>query len=287
MTAPLYYVPAHVEEALSLLEAYGDEAVLVAGGQEVVPLLTAGRIAPRVLIDLRRLEALTAIVEEPDTLRVGARVTHRGIASSPVLDARWSLLTQAATAIGGGIQVQNRGTLGGNLCTASPAYDYAPCLVALQAVVVLASARARRCLPVETFLTGAGRTARRPDELLLEVRIPGPPPETTAAYRKLRAVLGGAGLANAACLVRLDGGHLADARLVVGAVEEVPVVVSLDHLRGAPAAVVPGGAAEAAQDLVRRPIEDAAASAAYRRAMAGVMARRAIAAALQQARESP
>jgi carbon-monoxide dehydrogenase medium subunit len=286
MTAPLYHAPAELEEALALLEACGDEAAVVAGGQEVVPLLTAGRIAPRVLIDLRRLEALTAIVEESDTLRVGARVTHREIASSPVVGARWSLLTQAATAIGGGVQVQNRGTLGGALCTAHPAYDYAPCLVVLQAVVVLASARSRRCLPVRTFLTGAGRTARQPDELLLEVRIPAPPPQTTAAYQKLRAVWGGPGLVNAACLMRLEGDQLADIRLAVGAVEEVPVVVSLDHLKGAPADAVPEGAAETAQDLVHRPIEDAAASAAYRRAMAGVMARRVAAAALQ-ARESP
>lgn len=286
MTAPVYYAPATLEEALALLENWGNEAAVVAGGQEVVPLLTAGRIAPRVLVDLRRLDTLTGITEEPETLRLGARVTHREIASSPVVRGRWSLLAQAAAAIGGGIQVQNRGTLGGALCTAHPAYDYAPCLVALEAVVVLASARARRCLPVRTFLIGAGRTARRPDELLLEIRIPAPPPQATAAYRKLRAVWGGPGLVNAACMVRLEGGHLADIQLTVGAVEEVPVVVSLDHIKGAPADAVPEAAAEAAQDCVRHPIEDAAASAAYRRAMAGVMARRAVAAALQ-ARESP
>ncbi|MDQ7829533.1 MAG: FAD binding domain-containing protein [Armatimonadota bacterium] len=286
MTAPVYHAPATLEEALALLGACGDEAAIVAGGQEVVPLLTAGRIAPRMLVDLRRLDALTGITEEPDTLRLGARVTHREIASSPVVRGRWSLLTQAAAAIGGGVQVLNRGTLGGALCAAHPAYDYAPCLVALQAVVVLASARGRRSLPVQTFFTGAGRTARRPDELLLEVRIPAPPPPTTAAYRKLRAVWGGPGVVNAACLVRREGDRLVDIRLTVGAVEETPVVVSLDHLRGAPPDAVPERAAEAAQDLVRHPIEDAAAGAAYRRAMAGVMARRAVAAAMT-ARESP
>jgi carbon-monoxide dehydrogenase medium subunit len=287
MSMPEYYAPSTVAEAVALLQVWRDEATILAGGQDVMPAMNQGRLWPRRIVDVKHLDELRGIAVD-EHVTIGARMTHREIERSPVIRTASPLLAAAARQIGGGIQVRNRGTIGGALCAANPAYDFAPCLLALEATCALAGPEGVRSVAVAKFFPAAGVTARRPDELLVSVRMPPCLPGAGWAYEKLKFTDGGYGIAGAAVTVTLTVDRTCAAvRVAVGGAEPVPrrltdveTAVTGRRLDGTVLADA-GAMAEAA---IVDPIDDVLADGAYRRAMVGVLVRRALAAAAGRAR---
>jgi len=280
VTAPVYHAPRSLAEALAVLQEFRGAGTVLAGGQDIVPLMNQGRLAPTHLVDIARLEELRNITEDAG-LTIGALATHADLVRHGTIRSHLPLLVDAVRQMGGGLQVRNRGTIGGSLCAANPAYDLPACLLVLDAVLVLAGAAGVRRVSSSAFFLGAGRTVRRDDELLTAIEIPALPTGAGSAYVKLKFMEGGYTIAGAACvLVASANGTCREARLAVSGVSAVPRRIS------AAEAVLAGHrvtsetlAAVSAQiaGTITDPIEDVMAPADYRREMAGVMAARAVA----------
>jgi len=287
VTIPIYSRPQTVEQALEILAAAGPRATVLAGGQDVVPLMNQDRLRPAHLVDISRLAVLARVADDGE-VTVGPLVTHAQLARHPVIRARLPLLADAAEQIGGGVQVRNRGTIGGSVCAANPVYDLPPCLVAAEARLVLRNVRGQRRVAASEFFLGAAGTALMPGELLVGVECPPFGDGTGWAYQKLRYTEGCYNIASAATLVTLaPDGTCTRARVVVGGVTDAP-----RRLQEVEQAIVGAGItgavlAEAelvASALITDPISDVLADGRYRRAMAGVMVRRSLEWAVQQAR---
>jgi N-methylhydantoinase B len=264
MTA--YYRPRSLEEALAIRAETG--ALPLAGGTDIHPLRTAraawGEPWASPVLDLSAVPGLDGITETDAGWRIGARTSWTAIAQAglpPLFDG----LRAAAQEVGGR-QVQNRGTIAGNLVTASPAGDGIPNLLVLDAKVELASRGATRRLPVAAFLTGYRATALAPGEIVTALHIPRCD-GARGHFEKLGArrylVIS---IAMAAAVLRLDGGRISEARIAVGACS--PVARRLPALEAALAGVAPRDAPRvpAAEHLAPlAPIDDIRASGAYRR----------------------
>lgn len=264
-----WHRPLSLEQALAIRAAR--PVTVIAGGTDVFPALAAGRgwgdPARPELLDLGAVPGLDAIEETPAGWRIGCRVTWARLAATP-LPPLFDGLKAAALEVGGA-QVQNRGTLAGNLVTASPAADGIPNLLALEAAVELVSLRGRRVLPLAAFLAGYRATALAADEILAAILVPALP-GARSAFRKLGArrhlVIS---IVMAAAVLACEGGRIAAARLAVGACSAVA-----QRLPEAEAALIGAAPAEAAARLAPghldrlSPIDDIRGSAAYRRAAA-------------------
>ena len=288
--APAYHAPTSLAETLALLQQLGTEAKVLAGGQDIVPLMNQGRLYPGSLIDLRALDGLATVQARDGSIVIGALVPHRDIERSELIRAGCGLLAEAAGQIGGGIQVRNRGTIGGAVCAGNPAYDLPPCLVAVDAEFRLASRSGERRATAADFFRDAHVTAVRPDELLVEIAVPVSGPDVGFAYQKLKFTDGCYCIAGAACLVQLrpDGSYRV-VRLALGGVAPVPI--RLDAVEAMLGSVrltddLLADVAALAAQAVSDPLDDLMADGEYRRAMAGVMARRALAAATERARRA-
>jgi carbon-monoxide dehydrogenase medium subunit len=200
-----------VDEARELLERYGEDAAVICGGTELLLLLKLGFAAYGHLVDIKRIGELGGIRAENGAIVVGSTATHREIERSPlVLELLPSLAAMERRVAN--IRVRNVGTLGGNLCFSDPHSDPATFLLALDAEAELEGRR----MPLSEFLVGPYETALRHGELLAAVRIPVPAPGTAIAHRKLAFHERPA--ATVACVVRVDGGAVAEARIAVGSV---------------------------------------------------------------------
>lgn len=278
MTA--YRRPTRLTEALALLAEAPVPPLLLAGGTDIYPARAAAeawmRPADRPLLDLSALPELAGIEDRGDHHRIGARVTWAALRDAdlpPAFDA----LRQAAAQVGGA-QVQNRGTLVGNLCNASPAADGVPPLLALDAEIELLSLGAVRRLALGEFLLGNRRTALAPEEIATAVIVPKASPNAVARFEKLgaRAYLV-ISIAMVATVVEAAAGRIARARIAIGACSAVA-----QRLPGLEAALVgqplaaAAGVPEPAHLAGLSPIDDVRATAAYRRQAALVLLRRAL-----------
>ncbi len=280
---PRYLRPQTLDEALSLRAAttgYSPLTIL-AGGTDVYPVRThrTAWFEPfsRDVLDLSAVPELGGIVHGPDGTRIGATATWSALAEAglpPAFDA----LQQASRQVGG-VQIQNRGTIGGNLCNASPAADGVPPLLALDAEVELASLRGRRRLPLSAFVLGNRRTALAPDEILVAIHIPAQPEGARSTFLKLgaRAYLV-ISIASVAAIIATDAeGLVTAARIAVGACSAAP-----QRLATLEARLIGQRAGDLAtlvqpEDLAAlAPIDDVRASAAYRQDAALVLVRRAL-----------
>jgi CO/xanthine dehydrogenase FAD-binding subunit len=275
---PPYLRPATLAAALdALAEA---PRLVIAGGTDVYPAHATRPIEAPVL-DVSRIEGLRDIARLPDgSWRLGAATTWTDVAEAATLPAAFDGLRAAARQLGGR-QVQNAGTIAGNVVNASPAADGTPNLLALDASVECASAgRGARLVPLEAFVTGNRSTTLAPDELVTAVVVPAPPEGAVATFRKLGArahlVIS---IVSVAAVAALHDGVLADVRLAVGACSAVPVrLTALEAgLRGTPAG--PGVADRVRPEHLAAlsPIDDVRGPAGYRREAALTLVRRAIA----------
>ena len=283
MLAPFsLHRPERLADAAALLREHGDDATVYAGGTELVVILKDRLTEFGHLVDIKRIPGLDAITAADGALRIGALATHRAIERSPLVREQLPELA-ALEANVANVRVRSAGTLGGNLCFAEPHSDPATLLVALGATLTLVSADGERTVPADGFFTGLMSTARRPDEILTDIRVPIPGPATGVAYERFKVHERPS--ASVAAVVRLDGGTVAEARIVVGSVGERPERVPAAETLLVGRVLTPTLAAEAAAQ-VRREIEptaDAFESTDYKRQLAAVLAEAAIVRAAEAA----
>src|SRR5882672_1558597 len=167
---PTAVTPSNLGEVYELLAERGRRAKIIAGGTDLMVALNAGSLDAEEFIDIRRLNELRGIDDEGATIRIGALTTYTQLIKSPLIQLSVTALAEASRTIGA-IQIQNRGTIGGNIVNASPAGDSLPVLAAFDAEVEIASVRGVRKIDFNRFYTGYRQTVMEPDELLIAVRL--------------------------------------------------------------------------------------------------------------------
>jgi CO/xanthine dehydrogenase FAD-binding subunit len=272
----IYLRPTSLDEALAALAKR--PLTMVAGATDVYPA-HVGRPVDDDILDVTAIANLRAITVADGIVRIPALATWTDVVRHDLPPA-FDGLKAAARAIGG-VQIQHRGTVVGNLCNASPAADGLPNLMALDARAELTSATGRRELPVGEFVVGNRRTVRRPDELVTAVLVPLPGESARSKVLKLgsRAYLV-ISIAMVAVVVDIGAeGRIASARIVVGACSEVPQRIGAAESRLVGQAADPSLALgiEAVDLATLTPISDVRGSADYRRATALTLVRRAVA----------
>jgi CO/xanthine dehydrogenase FAD-binding subunit len=286
-----YVAPRTLPEAVGFLSAQKERARVLAGGTDLIVQIREQRRDVDLLVDVKRIPELNELrYDRPAGLCIGAAVPCYRLCEDSDVGAAFPGLNDAVALVGG-VQIQSRASVGGNLCNASPAADTVPALIVCGATCVITGPDGTRELPVEEFCTGPGRTALRPGELLVSLRLPPPAAKTGAYYLRFIprnemdiAVVG------AAASVTLDetGSRCLAARIALAAVAPAPLVVPESA-----AALVDGPISDAmieraarAAQAAARPISDMRGDADFRKHLVGVLTRRTIAGAIARARQA-
>ena len=282
-----YHEPMSLPQAIDLLARYGDQARLLAGGTDLMVLVSRKKVRLQHVISLGCVPGLTGIRQDAQgDIVIGALNTHRELELSPLLSGPGVALRQACQTVGG-VQVRNQGTIGGNLCNASPAADTVPVLLTMDARVTLQGPAGSRELPLDLFILGPRRTALGPAEILTAITVPRFVPRTASVFLKAgRRKAMEISLCAVAVRVTLLPDNSADVAIGLGAV--------------APRAFRPAGAEALLRgqtltpELIRRagsraaeecsPISDVRGTAEFRRMLVEAMTERAIIRCLDQLR---
>lgn len=289
MKAIDYAAPKTLAEATALLDKHGDRARVLAGGTDIIVQVRENRRDLDLLVDIKNTPEVNELAFDPQKgLRLGAAVPCYRIYEDAAIAKAYPGLIDAASLVGG-IQIQSRASVGGNLCNASPAADTIPPLIVHEAVCVIAGPKGTREVPAETFCTAPGRTCLERGEMLVSLRLPPPKPGFGARYfrfiprNEMDIAVVGVGVA-----LTLDASKskCTAARIALGAVGPTPILAS-----DAGAALVNGAIddahiAKAAQlaQTAAKPISDMRGDADFRRHLVGVLTKRAIAGALERAK---
>ena len=286
IAAQFDYVRANtLDEALTLL-AQNEDAKILAGGHSLIPAMKLRLAQPPLLIDLGRIKDLSYIREEGGQIRLGAMTTHYEIESSELLKQICPLLPECAGHIGD-VQVRNKGTIGGSLAHSDPAGDWPAAIIALNADLIVASKGGERTIKADDFFLDLLTTALEPGEILREVRISKPKGRTGQAYLKMHHPASGFAVVGVAANLTMDDeGACQSASIGItgvsskayrpSTVESALTGAKLDEQTILSAAAHATDGVEANGDLF--------ASADYRKHLAEVYARRAIAAAADRAK---
>jgi CO/xanthine dehydrogenase FAD-binding subunit len=285
-----YIAPTTIAEACAALASQGEKARCLAGGTDIIVQVRENRRDIDLLVDIKHIPEQNELVYDAERgLSMGAAVPCYRIYENAQIARTYPGLIDAVSLIGG-IQIQSRASVGGNLCNASPAADTIPSLIALEAVCVIAGPSGTREVPVENFCSAPGRTVLRPGELLVKLRLPPPQPYSGAHYlrfiprNEMDIAVVGAGVA-----VTLDPTktRCTSARVALAAVAPTPLLVL-----EAGAALVDGDINDALIDkaamlaqAAARPISDMRGDADYRRHLVGVLVKRAVHAAVARAKQ--
>jgi carbon-monoxide dehydrogenase medium subunit len=284
-----YVAPASVQEAVAVLAKHGAAARVLAGGTDLIIQAREGRRDVAVMVDVKGIAELTAISLAGDgSLRIGAAASCASIYNNTAVAKAFPALIDSASLIGG-IQIQSRASLGGNLCNSGPAGDSIPTLIALGATCEITGPGGSRTVKVEDFCTAPGRNVLQNGEMLVALTFPAPAAHSGAAFERFipRNEMDIA-VANAASSVTLsaDGSSFTAARIAVGAVAPTPLFVPAAGaaLVGQPVnEATVAKACEAAQ-AAATPITDMRGSVDQRKHLVGVLVRRTINKAVQRAR---
>jgi CO/xanthine dehydrogenase FAD-binding subunit len=270
----LYLKPKTLDEAVSVLASSGGQ--ILAGGTDFYPAL-GDRLPQGSVVDITALAEIRGISLGPDYIRIGGLTTWTEVLRAP-LPRCFDALKAAAREVGS-VQIQNRGTVAGNLCNASPAADGVPPLLALDAEVELVSATGRRRMPLAKFIAGNRKTLRRPDEILAAVFLPRRMESAASAFLKLGArrylVIS---ISMVAAVVEQEAGRVVEAHVAVGSCSaQAQRLNDLEHdLVGVPAIMGIGATVRAAHLSALSPIDDVRATAAYRRDASLTLVQRAL-----------
>ncbi|HWP57026.1 MAG TPA: xanthine dehydrogenase family protein subunit M [Candidatus Acidoferrales bacterium] len=279
-----YFQPRTLEEAVELLQTWGESARVLAGGQSLIPLMKLRLARPRCVIDLNCVPGLSYIREEDGWIRVGALTRHAEIEASPLIRERAPIAWQAMRRLGD-LQVRNLGTIGGAVVEADPAGDWGPVVLALDARIRCASAKGTREIEAKDFFTFAYTTALEPEEVVTEIALRKPAAPQRGAYLKLERVAGDFAVASVALQLDLDEkGACREVGIGLGGAHDRPFKPSTveSYLRGRTlASETVDRAAEQIQE-VASPIGDLRGSADYKREVLKVLFRRAARAALAE-----
>lgn len=285
-----YTAPKTLREAVKLLSEKGEGARVLAGGTDLIVQMRARRYQPERVVDVKHIPEVNELsLSSRKGLRIGAAVPCHRIYNDEAVKEQFAGLTDAAMIIGG-IQIQGRASLGGNLCNASPSADSIPALIAYGAEAEIIGPGGKRKLPVEEFCTGPGANALQPGEMLVALRMAVPKLNSGAHYLRFIprnemdiAVVG------AGAFVELGGRSKSrvfkSARIALAAVAPTPLLVSdaAASLVGQPVNEETINAAAALAQEAARPISDMRGPAEYRRHLVGVLTKRALIGAVKRA----
>jgi carbon-monoxide dehydrogenase medium subunit len=267
-----YHQPGSLKEAFELLAEYGDAAKVIAGGTDVVPQLKYEKIAPQHLVALMEISGLRDINEDNGGLNIGACARLRDVKQACALGPQHAALHDALRSIGK-VQVMNMGTLGGNLCTASPAADSVPPLLVLNGRVALASQEGSRTLDVGDFITGPYETAMVAGEIMTEIHIPPGTDLQGSAFLKVARVAADISKLSCAVALQRDDGRCVSCRVALGAVAPLPMQAKgaekLVSGKQMDAALLDEAAESVSAEI--RPISDVRSTEIYRREVAAVI----------------
>jgi aerobic carbon-monoxide dehydrogenase medium subunit len=282
-----YEAPASVEGAVALLAAANGDAKVLAGGTDLLVQMRADVVEPGLIVDIKKIPETRAVTEENGGWRIGAAVTGAELKEHPRLKQVWPGVIEAANLIGS-TQVQGRATLGGNLCNGSPAADSVPALIAAGAVATIAGPKGKRTLPVEDVMLGPRKLALEHGEFITSFLLPPRPARSSDAYLRfiprteMDIAVVGAGVS-----LTVDGaGAITAARVSLGAVAARVLLVqeAAQAIIGSRLDAAAQQGLEAAARAACRPIDDKRGTVDFRIDVAGVLARRAAAIALDRAR---
>ncbi len=273
-----YLEPHSLDEALHMLAEGGDGARLVAGGTDFLVRWRAGVWRPDSVVCIRRIPGLDYVSWNPDDgLAIGALATVQAVEQHPDARSRYPALTAGATAFAG-VQVRNLATVAGNICNASPAGDTLPALLAYNAQCRILGAAGERWLPLSEMFVGPGRTALQAGEILTEIRLPTPAPNTGGLYIKHspRGAMDISAVGVASVVSLNNDGVIASARIALGAVAPTPMRANGAEGRLVSQAPSPANLAEAARLAAQAcsPIADVRSGTEYRREMARALTER-------------
>jgi len=279
-----YEAPTTVAEAIDLLAEQLDEASVLAGGQSLIPLLALRLARPEVLIDINGIEELSGIWAADGWVSIGA-MTREYVAEESEVVADAVPLLAAALPLIGHEAIRSRGTIGGSLAHADPAAELPAVARALDAEFVVRGPAGDRVIPAAQWFEGYLTTARRSDELLVEVRFPAAGPGTGVSFEEVARRHGDFAIVGLATSLALTGGVLSDARLAFAGVSDVPVRAAAAEELLAGERPSPGlfdeAARRATEDL--DPPADLHGSSDYRKTVAAAIVRRGLRAAAANA----
>jgi len=282
-----YHAPRTVDEALALLDAHGDEAKVLAGGQSLVPMMNMRLARPGVVVDINRLPALDYLTLDGGALRIGALCRQRAVERSALTAEHCPLLRDAVRLIGH-LQIRNRGTVVGSIAHADPAAEMTAALTILGGEVTATGPGGERTIDADELFVSYLTTSLDPRELITEARFPVLPAGAGWSWTEIARRHGDFALVGVGVVLSVRAGVVADARIALTGVGPTPVRAT--HAERALAGAAPGDALwEQAAEAVRAEVEpddDIHASAAYRRHVAGVLTGRALAEAHGRAREA-
>ena len=279
-----YHAPTSLDDAVALLQRYGGDAKILAGGQSLVPLLNFRLSRPAALVDLNRIPSLAYIREHDGQVRLGAMTRQRTIEFSPVVARRLPLLSEATKWVGH-LPIRTRGTIGGSIAHADPSAEYPAVLTALEGEVVARGPKGERVVKAKDLFLTYLTTSLESDEVLAEIRLPVMPMGAGFALEEFARRHGDFAIVAIAALVVRDAARCKQARLATAGAGPVPV-----RLRAAEEILERDGVTDAAIDAAARraaelvsPDSDIHASADYRRHLTMVLTRRALKRALKVA----
>lgn len=274
-----YVVARSIPEAIALLQQYGDEAKILAGGHSLIPLLRYRLASPSTLIDINRIEDLEYIQEADGVLHIGALTRESALERSDLIRKRYPILSDTATMIADPV-VRSWATVGGNLAHADPANDHPATMLALGATIVTEGPAGKRFIPAAEFFTDQTfETTMQPDEVLVEIRVPAPGKQSGSCYLKLERKVGDYAIAAVAVVLNLDDqGVVIDAGIGLTNVGPAPIKARAAEqaLRGK---TLDEASIRQAADLATdasQPNGDTRGPAEYKRAMVHTLCTRAL-----------
>ena len=282
-----YFSPDTLEEALELLDRFGEEGKVLAGGQSLIPLMKLRFASPRAVVDINRLPGLDGLSEQDGGLRIGALVRHRECERAPRLRGRFGALADAAPLVSDPI-VRNLGTVAGSLAHADPQGDWGSVMLAAAAEVRVRSSGGVRTIAIEDLLEGPLTTTLQDNEVIEEIRIPDPGPKAGGTYLKLERRVGDFATVGVAVQLSFDGDTVS--RAGIGLTGVAPI-----NRRAAAAERALAGA-QLTEEAIREagrlaagaaePHDDLRGSAEYKRNVVRVFVERGLRAAAKAATEA-
>ena len=280
-----YHRPGSVDEAVGLLSTLGEDALVLAGGHSLIPMMKMRMASPDHLVDLSGIGALKGIAHNGDTIVIGAMTTQHDLITSDILAAHLPIIRETALVIADP-QIRYKGTFGGNVANGDPGNDMPALMQCLDATLELAGPEGIRHVAARDFYQGAYFTSRAPDELLTAVHISIPPVGHGYAYEKLKRKVGDYATAAAAVVITMSGSTCTSASIGLTNVGETPLWAEEAGaiLAGSTLDKATIDKAVAAAEAITDPASDMRGPAAYRTKMAGIMMRRALDRAMTRAK---
>ena len=278
-----YLEPKTIEEAILQLNTYGNKAKVIAGGTDLIVRMKTDMVHPEYLINIARIPALRYLIHDKG-LRIGALTSFQELQKWILIREKYTALFEAARSVSR-TQIKNMGTVGGNLCNASPAADSAPPLLVLGGKVKLVGGGPERVVPLEDFYMGPGKTVLSPKELLVEVQLPESKDGTGSAFLKVVRVAADPAKLNVAVAIERENDVCRDCRIALGSVAPKPfrTIEAEDILKGKRLTMdlIEKTSQRASEEI--QPITDIRSTVEYRREVTKVIVRDAIKLAWERA----